>query len=325
LLDLLYAQGAAARRRWYERHPQQRRRLARPVVSIGNLTVGGSGKTPLVAAVARWLLDRGERPSILSRGYGRRDRRDGVVVVSDARGIRAGLEQSGDEPLMLAQQVPAAVVVVADDRHLAGTLAERQLGATVHLLDDGFQHVQLARDLDVLLTTPGEIAAGRPLPFGRLRERRDAAARADVVIVLETDAAGAKSEAWTLGISQSVAATRVLDVPAAVAGRRVVGVAGIAAPDRFFRMLADAGCDIVQSFSFADHHHFSDSDLRRIDEAAKAAAAPVVTTEKDLVRLRARAALPFECVAVPMRLVLDDWTVLGASIEAAVARAREVA
>jgi tetraacyldisaccharide 4'-kinase len=210
LLDFVYARVAGARRRWYERHPDARRRLNQPVISVGNLSVGGTGKTPLVGQLAEWLIQQGERPAILSRGYGRADAADGVVVVSDGHALRATVARAGDEPFMLARAVSRAVVCVCEDRYLAGTLAERQLGATVHLLDDGFQHVQLERDLDILVTSPGEIGGGRVLPFGRLREGAAAAARAHFVVVVEADVDMARNEAWELGISQFAAARRIL-------------------------------------------------------------------------------------------------------------------
>ncbi len=141
------------RRRRFERQPQRQRRLSRPVISVGNLSLGGTGKSPVVAAIAQWLIDAGERPAILSRGYARRDPVDGVVVVSDGSAIHSAVEQSGDEPLMLARQVPQAIVCVSPERYLAGRLAEQRLGATVHVLDDGFQHLELARDLDILVTS----------------------------------------------------------------------------------------------------------------------------------------------------------------------------
>src|SRR5689334_300207 len=181
------------RRRRIERQPQRQHRLARPVISVGNLSVGGTGKTPVVEAIAQWLVEQGQRPAILSRGYARADAVDGVVVVSDGRAIRSSVEQSGDEPLMLARQVPAAIVCVSPDRHLAGTLAERELGATVHILDDGFQHIELARNLDVLVTTIGEIPNGKVLPMGRLREPIDAAARAQVLVVSDATAGAASA------------------------------------------------------------------------------------------------------------------------------------
>src|SRR5579863_3672687 len=139
-------------------------RLDRPVISVGNLALGGRGKTPLVAHLARLLLAEGERPAILTRGYHRRHREDGVVVVRDAEIIRAGLDESGDEPLMLAESLPGVSVLVSDIRAIAGALAERALGATVHILDDGFQHRALARDVDLVVVT-AEDFADRRVPF----------------------------------------------------------------------------------------------------------------------------------------------------------------
>ena len=204
------------RRRRYERQPQRQRHLSRPVISVGNLSMGGTGKSPVVAAVAQWLVDAGHRPSILSRGYARRDAVDGVVVVSDGGEIRSTLDRSGDEPLMLARQVPRAIVCVSPDRHLAGLLAEQQLNATVHILDDGFQHLDLARDLDILVTTVGEIPNGKVIPSGRLREPIDAAARAHVLVVSDATGGAAAAEAWALGISQSCGAVRTLGDPICV-------------------------------------------------------------------------------------------------------------
>ncbi len=328
MLDLLYAQAVAARRRWFERHPEARRRLRHPVISIGNVSVGGTGKTPLVAAVADWLIARGERPAILSRGYARRDVADGVVVVADGTRTLATLERAGDEPLMLARRVPRAIVAVGEDRYLAGAIAERRLGATVHVLDDGFQHLALARDLDVLVTSPAEITGGRVLPFGRLRESVDAAARADVVVVVGADLAGARSEAWALGISQAVGARRVLPGPLdvgpprdSVGGSPVFAFAGIGHPEQFFAGLREAGWNVCGTRAFADHHHYSDGELRAVADAARAASAEtIVTTEKDAVRLDARGHTPFAWTAVPMTLGLDSWDTLAACLETTLER-----
>lgn len=330
MLDLLYAQAVAIRRRYYERHPEARRRLGQPVISVGNLSVGGSGKTPLVATIARMLIDRGERPAILSRGYRRRVRDTGVILVSNGASVMTDLGHAGDEPLMLARTVPGAIVAVSEDRYLAGTLAERRFGATVHVLDDGFQHVTLARDLDILVTSPGEITNGRVLPFGRLRESIGAAARAHVVVVVGADEATARSEGWTLGVSQFCAARRRLGLGAWGAGladsKPVFAVAGIGNPRQFFEGLRDAGFDIRGMRAFPDHHRYTASDLRSISEAAQAAGADtVVTTEKDAVRLEPLGELPFKWTSVPLSLEIDSADTLFASIDAALARAREAA
>jgi len=167
-LSAIYGRVATVRRAWYEGRPSSRRRLTTPAISVGNLVIGGSGKTPVVAAIARLLLQLGERPAILSRGYARRDRSDGVVVVSDGTAIVADVAASGDEPQMLARALPAIPVVVSADRYLAGRLAETRFGATVMMLDDAFQHVQLERTVDLLVVAREDLDE-RVLPSGRLQ------------------------------------------------------------------------------------------------------------------------------------------------------------
>ena len=181
-LSAAYSAAAAWRRAWYARDPSRRHRLVCPVVSVGNLRVGGSGKTPMVGYIARLLVERGERPAVLTRGYGRRRHRDGVTIVSDGVRVCADLDEAGDEPLMLARALPGVSVLVGDDRYLCGLLAERRLGATVHLLDDGFQHLELERDVDLLLVAEDDLQ-DRPLPAGRLREGLAAGAAADAALI----------------------------------------------------------------------------------------------------------------------------------------------
>lgn len=313
------------RRRLVERQPQRQRRLARPVISVGNLSVGGTGKTPVVAAIAQWLVDAGERPSILSRGYGRADAVDGVVVVSDGAQVRAGVDQSGDEPLMLARQVPGAAVCVSPERYLAGRLAEERLGCTVHVLDDGFQHIELARNLDVLVTTIGEIPNGRVMPMGRLREPIDAAARAHVLVVSDATAGAASAEAWTLGISQSCGAVRKLGDPVAIGlktdttsaqAAKILAVAGIANPERFTRSLRESGWTVVSELTFPDHHRYTAADLAAIEARMKAAGADAVfTTDKDAVRLE-KLVPSIPVYRVPLVVTFDPPDVLSASIRA---------
>lgn len=315
------------RRRHVERRPERQRRLARPVISVGNLSVGGTGKTPVVAAIAQYLIDAGERPAILSRGYARTDPADGVVVVSDGQSIRATVDRAGDEPLMLARQVPRAAVCVSPDRHLAGTLAEHQLGCTVHILDDGFQHLELARNLDVLVTTIGEIPNGRVMPAGRLREPIDAAARAHFLVVSDATAGAASSEAWALGIQQCCGALRTAGEPAplsvtgslkaAFIGSRILAVAGIANPQRFFDALPAAGWNVVDTIAFKDHHRYSAADVAAIGAKMQAANADVVfTTDKDAVRLEPLTP-PFDAYRVPLQVEFDPPDALMASVMAA--------
>ena len=301
------------RRSWYERHPQSRRSLDRPVISVGNLSVGGSGKTPIVAALARILLDMGQRPAILSRGYARRHATDGVVVVSDGNRVLAPVENSGDEPQMLARALPGVPVLVCADRHLAGRLAEKQFDATVMLLDDGFQHLALGRNVDVLVM-PASDLDDAVLPSGRLREPLDAASSADCVLVpgsLEdvSRVAATFDRMPVFRVTNHFGTVQGLDA-SAPSGTRVVAVAGIARPERFFTTLREQGFEIVRELRFPDHHWFSSDDLDRIRTIAKEASADfVATTEKDAVRVAPQsgwAVLPMTAVIEPPEL-FSSW------------------
>ena len=301
------------RRSWYERHPQSRRSLDRPVISVGNLSVGGSGKTPIVAALARMLLDTGQRPAILSRGYARRRPTDGVVVVSNGNRVLEPVENSGDEPQMLARALPGVPVLVCADRHLAGRLAEKRFAATVMLLDDGFQHLALGRNVDVLVM-PASDLDDAVLPSGRLREPLDAASSADCVLVpgsLEdvSRVAATFDRMPVFRVTNHFGTVQGLDA-SAPSGTRVVAVAGIARPERFFTTLREQGFEIVRELRFPDHHWFSSDDLDRIRRIAKETSADfVVTTEKDAVRVAPQsgwAVLPMTAVIEPPEL-FSSW------------------
>jgi tetraacyldisaccharide 4'-kinase len=276
------------------------------VISVGNLSVGGSGKTPIVAALARLLLEAGERPAILSRGYARRHSADGVVVVSDGARVLEPVERSGDEPQMLARALPNVAVLVCPDRHLAGRVAERQLNCTVMLLDDGFQHLALGREVDVLVLSAADLD-DTVLPSGRLREPLDAASSADCLFVPGSDEDVVRvSEAFDrmpiFRVSNRFGRLKSPD-GATPPGNRVVAVAGIARPGRFFTALQEQGYEVVRAFQFTDHHWFTPRDLRQISAVARETNADlVVTTEKDAVRLTADpgwAVLPMRAAIEP--------------------------
>jgi len=292
------------RRSWYERHPQSRRSLERPVISVGNLSVGGSGKTPVVAALARLLIEMGQRPAILSRGYARRRTHDGVVVVSDGTRVLEPVEHSGDEPQMLARALPRVPVLVCADRYLAGRLAEKQFDCTVMLLDDGFQHLVLGRNVDVLVMPASDLDEA-VLPSGRLREPLDAASSADCVLVPGSDddvtrVAATFDRMPVFRVTNHYGPLQGHDA-SAQSGTRVVAVAGIARPERFFSALRGQGYDLVREVRFPDHHWYSAGDLDRIRAIAKETGADrVVTTEKDAVRVGAGwAVLPMTAVIEP--------------------------
>ncbi len=298
-LGSLYGRVAARRRAWYARHPEARRRLARPVISVGNLVVGGSGKTPTVAALARVLLAMGERPSILSRGYARRSRARAVVVVSDREHVLEPVSRSGDEPQMLARTLPGIPVLVSADRYVAGVLAEQQFACTVHVLDDGFQHLRLARDVDLLMIAPADLD-DRVLPAGRLREPLSSAGAADAVLVTDEET---RTVAARLGVATAfrviatVGAPRLIQpfgAPVAVAPRsRAMAFAGIARPERFFDAARRQGWDVVRTIPFRDHYWFEAGDVDRLVAVARSLSVDLIlTTEKDATRLLDLAIVP---------------------------------
>ena len=323
-LSALYGRVASARRAWFNRRPHTVRRLPHPVVSVGNLVVGGSGKTPVAALVARILLESGERPAILSRGYGRRERLDGVVVVSDGRDVLEPPSRAGDEPFMLATALPGVPVLVSDDRYPAGQLAHRRFGATVSILDDGFQHLQLARDVDLLLVSPADLDEA-VLPAGRLREPLSAAMAAHALVV-----PGSAEDADRVSALLGVARWFLLEVrheePASSALTRdkpVVAVAGIARPERFFDALTRDGWNVAERIAFPDHHWFTSADLERVDVAARTArAAAVLTTDKDLARLGGPPKARVPWVAVPLHASIEPADQFRAWLRQRIAAAR---
>jgi len=290
VISSIYAASARRRREWYAARPEARRRLRRPVISIGNIAVGGRGKTPFAAAVARMLLDMGEMPAVLSRGYARTDSVDGAVVVRDRRGIRADVGRAGDEPLMLARQLDGAIVMSGPDRYLSGRVAEHHLGATVHVLDDGFQHFQLDRDVDIVLVGEGDLT-GRTLPGGRLREPADVLVAADAIVGIHDGLRITAPHAAVFAARRLVAPVVFEETggrPPAH-GAPVLALAGIADPARFVDALTGAAWKIVATRTFRDHHPYSSRDVAEIFSAARTAGAEaVLTTEKDLVRLLPR-------------------------------------
>jgi tetraacyldisaccharide 4'-kinase len=318
----MYSAVAVWRRQWYARVPSRRGRLIRPVISVGNLSVGGSGKTPVVGYIAQLLVESGERPAILTRGYGRRSR-EPITIVSDGTSPRAGVDAAGDEPLMLARALRGVSVVAGASRYLAGRLAEEQLGATVHVLDDGFQHVQIERTVDLLLVCEDDLR-DRPLPTGRLREPLTAGAAADAALVPAGYPTAVERVARAVGIGTAFQVTRALGAPHTIARdpesvvvppeSRVFAVAGIARPERFFSDVSAAGWHLVGSMSFRDHHRFSDADVKRFGDAARAAGAAIIlTTEKDAVRLERCSLEALPIAAVPLLVAVEpaerfrDW------------------
>jgi tetraacyldisaccharide 4'-kinase len=254
-------------------------RLRWPVVSIGNLSTGGAGKTPLTIALARAITRRGLHVDVLSRGYGRQSPLPARV---DAEGTAAAF---GDEPLLIAQATEVPVYVAAQ-RYLAGLTAEdgsADLPPGLHLLDDGFQHRQLFRDVDILMLN-GRDLADRLLPAGNLREPLEAACRATVIAIPADETAleaKLKGRGWEGPIWRL---RRRMDVPA-IDGA-AVAFCGIARPEQFFEGLEAGGLRLAARVAFADHHRYTAGDIERLLAKARGAGAcAFITTEKDRVRM----------------------------------------
>ena len=276
------------------------RKLKWPVVSVGSLSAGGAGKTPVVIALAKLLRDGGWTVDVLSRGYGR----EGWGMERVEPGLDYAARRFGDEPVLIAEQTGVPVWVGAD-RYVAGTRAEKEAEAGVrgvHLLDDGFQHRQLARNVDIVLLTSDDMD-DMLLPAGNLREDLSALQRADVVVVRE-DEVGAEIDAGTRSVhkrawgmlrerGQMWTVRRRLDFPAPLrvfgAGLRPVAFCAIARPEGFATMLQEAGCGVVETVAFPDHHRYTKADMERVIEVAKGLnGSGFVTTEKDAVKLTER-------------------------------------
>jgi tetraacyldisaccharide 4'-kinase len=341
-LSWAYRAAIAVRDRAYRWGVLPTGRLPCPVISVGNLTLGGSGKTPTVELAVRTLLDMGAIPAVLSRGYGRVTR--GVHVVADRDGIRAEPRSAGDEPLLLAERLPGVPVVVGENRYEAGRVAVERCGATALVLDDGFQHRTLAKNLEIV-AVPGRAPWGnaRVFPRGMLREPLSGLARAHVVVVTNPSGPDTVAEV-TATVRRHNAAAAVLaaryqlqdaiETPGArripvaeLAGRRLLAFAGLGSPRGFADTLDAAGIRRVGFAEFPDHHWFTAGDLAELTRDARAAGAQgLVTTEKDWVRVRDLPPPPLPLWVLPVRLVIESgpetWQRLLAAVLAPAALGR---
>ena len=302
-----FGAAGALRMRLYARGVLRRQALAGPVISVGNLAVGGRGKTPLVARIAGLLRDAGQRVAILSRGYGGTSP-GAPLLVSDGEAVFAAADVAGDEPVMLARSLPGVIVAVARRRTEAGRMVEARFGPCLHVLDDGFQHLGLHRDLDIV-AVEAEDLTGRPMPAGSLRERPAALARADLVLLSARNGAPlpreldpARALRWhrrSLGFFSAEGLARPMPTRAFV-------LSAIAAPERVAMDLSSLGCRVVGQALCRDQHRFTVAVLEAAAAAARAAGADaVVTTEKDAVRLAWLAAVP-PVVVHRIEAVLED-------------------
>ena len=292
-----YGWAHGRRRRYWETRSES---LGRPTVSVGNLHWGGSGKTPTVIAAARGLSDTGLsgpglRVAVLSRGYRRRGRAPLVVSLGD--GPLITVEEAGDEPLMIAEQAPGVAVVVGADRRAAAALAlSRDPAIDVFVLDDGFSHVRVRRDIEILTFPASDpFAGGRLFPGGRLREPLNMVRLADAAVLTGLEAGDEPPADFEPTLRRHGFAGTVFtstlrgEVVGGPLPSRPLLVTGIARPDRVARTAADAGLEFVEHLRFPDHHRYPDRTLRGIAAAcARHRCDAVLTTSKDAVKLRGR-------------------------------------
>lgn len=332
-LGALYGIVARARVALYRRGALRVHKINAPVISVGNITTGGTGKTPLVEWLARQLARENLRPCILTRGYGRADAGQRVLV-SDGERILADARTGGDEPRLLAERLQGVAAIISDvDRVAAARWALENLHSDLFILDDGFQHLRLARDLNILLidaTNPW--GGGRLLPHGRLREPVHEVTRADCCVITRAEQAtdidalrkevlrlsGGRpvflSQARTTGLglvavppanapleSEQTSLMAISGAPKAVAAFCALGN-----PQAFFTQLLADGFTLQHTRSFTDHHVYTQSDIEALEREAKARGAQaLLTTAKDGVKLRA---LNFQlpCYVVEIELAFDD-------------------
>jgi tetraacyldisaccharide 4'-kinase len=298
-----YRAATAVRGRAYDRGWLATERAPIPVVSVGNLVVGGAGKTPVVLEVATRLQDLGHRVAILSRGYGAR--RQDARVVSDGTRLLLEAEDAGDEPHLLARRCAGAVVLAGPDRAALARRAAAEHGATIAILDDGLQHRRLHRDLEIVVIDASEpVGNGRLFPRGPLREAESALARAHLVWLSRTDetgeqplAAAARLDAMLRRSGCPVVRSRYraadlcdgsggpVGPPSRLEDARVLAVAGIARPRSFVSALSAQGARVVGTRFFADHHPFTGEEAKALVTEARRLEARIVTTEKDAARL----------------------------------------
>jgi tetraacyldisaccharide 4'-kinase len=328
LLGSAFGALASLRVAAYRRGLLPRARLAGPVVSVGNLGVGGSGKTPVVARVAALLRDAGVPVAVLSRGYGGSFRGE-ALVVSDGATVLAGAAEAGDEPVMLARALPGVVVAVGRRRDVVGRQVEERYGRRVHVLDDGFQHLRLERDLDLLCLDVRDLD-DRPMPAGRLRERPSAVARADLVLLTRTEAAS-EGEIHALEsrlgpercfrVGRRVAGWATLEGAPAASPSRAFLLAAVGRPERFEADVTGCGVAVVGRAFFRDHHPFRADELASVAARARSfGAEAIVTTAKDAVRLQSPWGLEPPALVMAIAADIVDEARLRARLLSAVGR-----
>lgn len=307
----LYRKGVLVKYHAIADHPKRQEHVPAVVISLGNITVGGTGKTPMACMLARRLQSQGWRVALLNRGYRSQREDGGAAVMSDGQRVLLSAEEGGDEACLMARSLPGIPVLVGRKRALGGRLAVESFGTQVLILDDGFQHWQLYRDLDIVLvdgTNP--FGNGHVLPQGILREPMEQLGRADAFIITKGDqitqdraeAIAAKLRQYNPAAPVAMAIHKPSSCLAFAAwhdgkdhgsgalqpdGQSVLAVSALGNPASFERTLADAGFTVAGSLCYEDHHHYSRDDIRHMAARAAETGCLLVTTEKDAVKLPA--------------------------------------
>ncbi len=288
----------------YQKGILKARKLSCKVISIGNITLGGTGKTPAAIYIAGLLKERGKRVAVLSRGYKGKNGKN-VKLVSDGASTFLEPGQSGDEPYLLAERLKGVPVVIGKDRFLAGQYAISQFSSEVVILDDGFQHLRLKRDLDiVLIDITRQLGNGHLIPRGILRESPGNLSRASLFILTHGEESGEDIKALKNRLTSLNEKAEIFTAthearflfdseggekknPGCLKGKKVMAVSGIANPQSFASLLTAYGAIIKERMVFPDHHYYSKEDIELINERSKGVDI-IVTTEKDWVKLKGR-------------------------------------
>ena len=303
-LGWIYGLAADARNALYDREIFESHSLNAPTISVGNLTTGGTGKTPLVALVARVLAESDEKVCVLTRGYGRKNASERVLV-SDGKAVLCDARTGGDEPVELAYKLIGKAAILADrDRVTAAEWARENLGSTVFVLDDAFQHRRAKRDVDIVcVDATNPFGNGKVLPAGMLRENLDNLSRADAAVItrcdLVKDVSAIEKEIKKLApelpiFQSSNKITRIVPLEAFMSGevnvaapqKQAFAFCGLGNPSNFFRQLEKEGLGLAGRKTYSDHHFYSAKDIADIERRAKSAGSEfLITTVKDAVRL----------------------------------------
>ncbi len=325
LLGYIYGKVAEFRNALYDKGVFEVFDLGVRVISVGNLTAGGTGKTPLVAYIAGILADRGETVCILTRGYGRKNAKTRVVV-TDGKRILTDAEHAGDEPFELAKKLLGKAIIITDaDRVSAGEWAKRKFGVTTFILDDGFQHRRVMRDLDIVcIDATDPFGGGKMLPAGRLRESKSGLERADVVMItranIDSGIAVLRSVIEDINpdapiFSSETAIRSVVELnnlhgapkrsQRQIKEQKVFAFCGIGNPEIFFKQLWQDGFDAAGTKAFRDHYNYSQKDILEIESLARGASADILlTTAKDAVKMQ-QLEFRIPCYVVEIEMVID--------------------